>query len=81
MAIDFTLSNGMPNKPDSLHYINPSTGTNGYTDAINSIVGILETYDNDRLFPVYGFGGKVPDSQKASHCFALNGDIFSPEVN
>jgi len=35
------------------------------------------------MFPVYGFGGKIPSSpeQAASHCFALNGDIFAPEVN
>lgn len=35
------------------------------------------------MFPVYGFGGKIPGTPdgKASHCFALNGDIFAPEVN
>ena len=34
------------------------------------------------MFPVYGFGGKIsnhPDG-KASDCFALNGDIYKPEV-
>ena len=36
------------------------------------------------MYPVYGFGGKIPNSPdmgSASHCFALNGDIFYPEVN
>ena len=35
------------------------------------------------MFPVYGFGGKLPSTPEgsASHCFALNGDIFAPEVN
>ena len=33
------------------------------------------------MYPVYGFGGKLPGAQAASHCFALNGDIFSPEQN
>jgi len=34
------------------------------------------------MFPVYGFGGKVPftPDDGPSHCFALNGDIFKPEV-
>lgn len=35
------------------------------------------------MYPAYGFGGKLPGSpdNSASHCFALNGDIFHPEVN
>lgn len=81
IAIDFTLSNGNPNDPQSLHYVNPRTNTNQYTEAIASVVGILENYDSDKMFPVYGFGGKPPDCQKVSHCFALNGNIFAPECN
>lgn len=44
----------------------------------------LQDYDSDQMYPVYGFGGKLPgspDISAASHCFALNGDIFYPEVN
>lgn len=33
------------------------------------------------MFPVYGFGGKVPGKDAVSHCFALNGNIFSPECS
>ncbi len=36
------------------------------------------------MYPVYGFGGKLPlspDMNAASHCFALNGDIYAPECN
>lgn len=29
---------------------------------------------------MYGFGGKLAETQQASHCFALNGDVFRPEV-
>lgn len=29
---------------------------------------------------MYGFGGKLPGQPAASHCFALNGNIFNPEV-
>ena len=43
---------------------------------------ILEVYDNDRSFPVYGFGG-VPrylNYSQVSHCFPLNGNDQNPEV-
>jgi len=34
------------------------------------------------MINLYGFGGAVPPySNRASHCFALNGDIFNPLVN
>jgi len=35
------------------------------------------------MFPVYGFGGQIPNNPagKPSHCFALNGDIYAPEVS
>ena len=38
---------------------------------------VLADYDQDGMFPVYGFGGKLPLSPtgKPSHCFALNGDF------
>lgn len=42
---------------------------------------ILQEYDSDKMFPVYGFGGILPDGQSASQCFALNGDIYDPKVN
>jgi len=56
---------------------------NQYTDAISAVCEILKDYDADQMFPVYGFGGKVPQhpEDKASHCFALNGDIYNPEVS
>jgi hypothetical protein len=35
------------------------------------------------MYPVYGFGAKLPGAPDAaaSHCFALNGNIFKPECN
>ena len=71
VAIDFTQSNGDPRDPQSLHYRNAS-GENDYTRAIRSVGSILEKYDTDKKFPVYGFGGKV--NGQVSHCFALNGN-------
>ena len=34
------------------------------------------------MFPVYGFGAKLRNNpnSSASHCFALNGNAFAPEV-
>ena len=43
---------------------------------------MLQYYDSDKEIPAYGFGAQVPPTKnKASHCFALNGDIFAPECN
>lgn len=81
VAIDFTASNGYPTSPSSLHYINQATQSNSYTQAIAAVLEILENYDSDKMFPVYGFGGILPDSRQVSHCFALNGDIYNPECN
>jgi hypothetical protein len=41
VAIDYTLSNGDPRDPSSLHFINPNTGKNEYTDAIYAVINIL----------------------------------------
>ena len=80
MAIDFTLSNGDPRSPDSLHYFDPKR--NQYLQAINSVGNILQYYNTDKMINLYGFGGAIPPyNQRASHCFALNGDIFNPRVN
>lgn len=45
-------------------------------------MNILNDYDHDQMYPVYGFGGLIHNTPHAgaSHCFALNGDIFRPEV-
>ena len=80
VAVDFTLSNKDPSDPKSLHYFDLSK--NQYLQAIMSVGQILENYDTDKNFPVLGFGGRVPFLlDKTSHCFALNGDIFQPEVH
>jgi len=80
MAIDFTLSNGDPRQPSSLHYNDPNR--NQYLQAIRSVGDILQYYNTDKMINLYGFGGAIPPfSQRASHCFALNGDIFNPRVN
>ena len=80
VAIDFTLSNGHPSERDSLHYLD--LNKNEYLSAIRSVGNILQYYDSDKQIPVLGFGATVPPStNRASHCFALNGNIFDPEVD
>ena len=79
IAIDFTLSNGDPRQPSSLHYFDPQR--NQYLQAIQNVGNILQFYNTDKMINLYGFGGAIPPyTNRASHCFALNGDIFNPRV-
>ena len=47
---------------------------------MKSVGSILNTYDEDSKFPLYGFGATLPKAKKPSNCFAMNGDSFKPEV-
>jgi hypothetical protein len=43
---------------------------------------ILQYYDSDKKIPLLGFGARIPGSgDRASPCFAVNGDIFNPECD
>jgi hypothetical protein len=79
VAIDFTGSNGEINDPKSLHYMN---AFNQYEQAIQAVGAILEPYDTDKMFPVYGFGGipRFMGEVNVNHCFPLNGNYGNPEV-
>ncbi|RIA94905.1 Copine-domain-containing protein [Glomus cerebriforme] len=77
VAIDFTGSNGDPTSPKSLHYIYGQK-ENEYQKAIYNVGKILEGYDYDRMFPVYGFGAKF--NGILSHAHPLNNNIKNPEV-
>jgi hypothetical protein len=50
---------------------------NPYQNVIVSVGKILETYDTDKMYPVYGFGAKVrkPDGSlsECQHCFPVYG--------
>ncbi|CBJ26472.1 Copine [Ectocarpus siliculosus] len=82
VAIDYTASNGDPSRRGSLHYHDPTGRTNNeYAQAIQSVGGVLEYFDDDRRFPVYGFGGRPKKtSRQASHCFAVNDNEKDAEV-
>jgi hypothetical protein len=85
VGIDFTRSNEDPRIPSSLHAFDSSTGqpgpSNEYVMVMKSVLEILEHYDSDKKFPVFGFGAKLPPSKTTtSHCFSCSGDYFAPEV-
>ena len=69
-AIDFTGSNGDPSQPSSLHFRSRSA-TNQYTDALAPTITVIQDYDDDKIFPCYGFGAKIRSSGEVSHCFPL----------
>jgi len=75
VAIDFTASNGEPDDPRSLHYINPQA-PNVYERALTSVGEVCQDYDTDKMFPALGFGVRIGD--KVHHKFALNGKPTNP---
>lgn len=79
VAIDFTASNGDPRSPSSLHYLDPmGRKPNAYQTAIDAVGGVLQHYDTDKLFPCWGFGGRV--NGHVNHCFPLNNNPSDPTV-
>ncbi|XP_063721552.1 copine-5-like [Symsagittifera roscoffensis] len=80
VAVDFTASNGNPQVPNSLHYFNPQYAVNQYTTAIQAVGNVIQEYDSDKLFPVYGFGGRFFGTQVVSHNYPLNNNPDNPNV-
>ena len=76
VAIDFTGSNGAVDQLNSLHYIGtqqqPSQQMTAYEHAISSIGTVVEYYDSDKSYPVFGFGAKLKSDDKVYHDFHLN---------
>uniref|UniRef100_A0A7N2L3C5 C2 domain-containing protein n=1 Tax=Quercus lobata TaxID=97700 RepID=A0A7N2L3C5_QUELO len=79
VAVDFIASNGNPQNPDSLHYIDPFGRLNSYQRAIMEVGEVIQFYDSNRRFPAWGFGGRTIDGT-TSHCFNLNGSTGAFEV-
>ena len=46
--------------------------------AIQSVGMIIEDYDSDKLFPVIGFGARLPPDGRVSHEFYVNGHPSNP---
>jgi hypothetical protein len=69
IAIDFTASNGDPAEPTSLHFHRPPTQPSQYALALSAVGEIIQDYDSDKLFPVLGFGARLPPNGNVSHNF------------
>ncbi|XP_021946651.2 copine-9 [Folsomia candida] len=71
-AIDYTASNGDPADPSSLHHISQvADKTNPYEQAIQAVGEIMQDYDPSKMFPVYGFGARIPPTGEVSNNFAV----------
>ena len=86
IGIDFTCSNDDYKRPSSLHYL--FNGMNDYEKAIRSCGDILAYYDNDQLFPVFGFGFNFLDGSENQFTekytkfnFPINCNVDNPEIN
>ena len=77
IGIDFTGSNGNYTDSDSLHYLN--NGMNDYEKAIRSCGDILAYYDDDQLFPCFGFGFSFKD--KSQNYFTSKYNAFNYPIN
>jgi len=83
-AIDFTNSNGEPEEPTSLHYINPKYDPlnfytmNAYQKAISAIGYVLEPYDTNKLMGVYGYGGCFNGKASPEFAYPLTNDPSKP---
>jgi hypothetical protein len=54
VGLDFSLKNGDPGFPDSLHCI--GNQKNPYEEALSQILSVLLPFDFDKSVAVYGFG-------------------------
>ena len=77
IGIDFTGSNGSYTDYRSLHYLN--NGMNDYEKAIRSCGDILAYYDDDQLFPVFGFGFSFKNQSQNS--FTNKYNSFNYPIN
>jgi hypothetical protein len=83
VGIDFTGSNGDVDLPNSLHFLDPHrVKMNQYHQAIQAVGTLLEVYDSDRIFNVFGYGAKLPigntgQYSPVDHCFPIldNGNV------
>ncbi|EPY36958.1 copine I-like protein [Strigomonas culicis] len=79
-SIDFTGSNGNWTHPSSLHYFSPQM-PNQYIRAMLAVSDVVQEYDTDRQFPVYGFGAQTPFPVESIHFFPLTGNYQNAYVN
>ena len=78
VAIDFTGSNGAYQDPRSLHHC--GTTPSQYYRATQSVGQVIQDYDTDKMYPVFGFGAKIPPQGHVSHMFPCNFNFQNPFV-
>lgn len=54
---------------------------NQYEQALTAVGEIIQDYDSDRLFPVLGFGARLPPDGRVSHEFFVNMHPSNPYCN
>jgi hypothetical protein len=74
-----SASNGDPNLPESLHYIS-ELYPNQYEQALRAVGDIIQDYDSDKMYPVLGFGARLPPDGRISHEFFVNMNPTNPFV-
>jgi len=62
-----------------LHRLYDDGKMNDYQKTIKVIGSVLESYDSDRLIPVFAFGCKVDG--KVEQCWPINEDEINPEID
>uniref|UniRef100_A0A4W6G5W2 Copine-3 n=1 Tax=Lates calcarifer TaxID=8187 RepID=A0A4W6G5W2_LATCA len=75
--INFTALTGTRALPSPCHYINPE-GYNEYLTAIWAVGNVIQDYDSNKMFPVFGFGAQIPPSWQVSHEFPINFNPTNP---
>ncbi|KAJ3426976.1 copine [Anaeramoeba flamelloides] len=82
IGVDFTISNGRPIFPKSLHYHNPPN-YNQYEQTIVTLCEVLNQYTKTDKIAAFGFGAKIQTQKSiiASDLFPLNGNIYDPECD
>jgi len=72
LQISYNLaSNGDPSDPSSLHHFSGPNHQNPYEQAIQSVGNIIKDYDTTKMFPVQGFGARIPPHGQTSHNFPV----------
>ena len=86
IGIDFTGSNGTYTDYRSLHYLD--NGMNDYEKAIRSCGDILAYYDDDQLFPCFGFGFSFKNGEQNNFVgkynrfnFPINNNQSDPNIH
>ena len=79
IGIDFTGSNGTYTDYRSYHYLN--NGMNDYEKAIRSCGDILAYYDDDQLFPCFGFGFTFKNTNLNNNLGRGKYDKFNYPIN